>query len=287
MLREKAMKLLAIPFYEKYLFSWLKEILFPLGILFSLSLAVLYREKKYKLLFIVFFSVGLFNNSLTIAKAPIAMLFFMLIAYYFVYKQNITLKILLISFFTVFMIPFFIIYFGSIPEIRHPGHIMTSLFTRVFVVPAEAVFQYFKIFPDMYDFLYGRSSNLFSWLHAEGNFKTSNFVAKIWWNDPHTTGSANAIYIGNFWADFGLAGVLASGFFFGFFSHYVYQRIIITAGYEKNIIYMSFVSLLIMDFTFTFISSSITTFFLTKGIIVLIFLLYMIRLYKQKIKDNR
>ena len=66
-LREKSMKLLDVSIFEKYLFSWQREIILPFGILGSLFLAAQYNRNKYKILFLLFLFMGIFNNSLTVA----------------------------------------------------------------------------------------------------------------------------------------------------------------------------------------------------------------------------
>jgi hypothetical protein len=131
----------------------------------------------------------------------------------------------------------------------------------------------------MHSFLYGKSTNLFSWLYSEGNFKTANYVAKIWWQEPNTTGSANAIYLGNFWADFGIAGVIFSTLFVALFLHYFYLLILRSSNYSKNIIYITLTTGLVGTFTFNFISTSVTILFITKGLIFVIILLILQNLF--------
>ena len=278
-LREKSMKLLDVSIFEKYLFSWQREIILPFGILGSLFLAAQYNRNKYKILFLLFLLMGIFNNSLTVAKMPTASIIFSLCSFYFIYRQRINFKFVLISLIVIFIFPIFIMYVVSIPGLRSPEIIFTALLNRIFVIPAAVLFQYFKIFPSMHSFLYGKSTNLFSWLYSEGNFKTANYVAKIWWQEPNTTGSANAVYLGNFWADFGIAGVIFSTLFVAFFLHYFYLLILRSSNYSKNIIYITLTTGLVGTFTFNFISTSVTILFITKGLIFVIILLILQNLF--------
>jgi len=112
------------------------------------------------------------------------------------------------------------------------------------------------------------------------HFDVSNYVAKIWWNDPNTTGYANAIYIGGFWADFGLIGVCISTILIGLFSQLLYYKTLIISEYQKNIVYVLVTCSTIGIFTFSFISINFTTLLLTKGILIIVFMLIVI----QKIK---
>ena len=277
MLREESMKLLQVSVIERYLFSWQMEILFPIGIVASLSLFVSYKKKKYKWLFLTFLGLGLFNNSLTIAKMPTAAIILMMMVFIIYYRQKVRFRFILSTFLVVLLFPYLIVYFVSIPEIRDPVNILVAILLRLFIIPAEVLFYYFKYFPNTHEFLAGRSSKLFSWLHPEGSFNTENYVAKLWWGTNDTTGFANAFYMGNFWADFGWPGVILSTLAIGVFVHYVYQRILITAHYQKNIVYVTFTLALLVTFSFSFISMTITILLLTKGVLVAIALLFVLR----------
>ena len=110
------MKLLDVSIFEKYLFSWQREIILPFGILGSLFLAAQYNRNKYKILFLLFLLMGIFNNSLTVAKMPTASIIFSLCSFYFIYRQRINFKFVLISLIVIFIFPIFIMYVVSIPE---------------------------------------------------------------------------------------------------------------------------------------------------------------------------
>ena len=90
---------------------------------------------------------------------------------------------------------------------------------RLLITPAEVLINYFIYFPETHNFLLGRSTQLFSWMYSEGNFPVSNYIAKLWWDNPTSTISANANYLGNFWSDFGWYGTTISTFIFGILAH--------------------------------------------------------------------
>jgi|GEM_PF-633743 len=282
-LREESRKLLQVSIFERYLFSWLIELFFPLGIAGSAFLAFAYRQKKYIRLFAAFFGLGLFNNSLTIAKAPTAALFLILLSFLFLKQQKLSLRFLLGSILTIFAFPFFVVYFVSIPEIRYLDNlIINGILYRVFVVPAEVLYQFFRVFPLYSDFLGGRSSNIFAWLHPEGGFDTANYVAQIWWRDPFTTGLGNAVYIGNFWADFGWTGVALSTVILALLGHYLYYKILRLSDYRKSSMFYMFVASTVPLFTFYFISVSYTVYLLTKGIVIIFALLFLFKYLRLK-----
>jgi len=267
-LREKSMKLLEVSFIEKYLFAWLREAIFPMGIVASLFLSMQYKERRYWMLFFLFFLLGLFNNSLTVAKAPVAALFLSLIGCYFLKKGKVEIKFIIGGIVLVFSFPYLVYYFSSNPFFRRPTFILNLIFSRVFIVPAEVLYQYFDIFPSKHEFLFGRSSHLFAWLYEDGVFNVANYVAKVWWGDPSTTGFANANYLGYFWADFGLLGVICSTFFIGFFINIMYQKLLLAADYSKNVVYVTVCSGMLMNLSFGFASSNFTSILLTSGLLL-------------------
>lgn len=281
-LREDAMKVLEVSFVEKYLFSWLKSILFPIGIIGSLFLVTLYKKRKHVILFSLFLFFGILNNSLTVAKAPTASLMLSIIAFFFLLKNKIELRFLLFSTLLIFLFPIIVVNFTNLPQNRDPLNLFTSMLLRLFYIPVEALYQHFIVFPDIHPFLKGQGTNMFSWLYMGETFDVSNFVSRIWWNDPTTTGYANAIFIGGFWADFGLIGVMIASFLIGVFTHVLYRFTLQIAGYKKDIVYMTISCSTIGLFTFSFISINFTTLLLTKGILVLIIVMVIISIIKKK-----
>ncbi|NQU27081.1 MAG: oligosaccharide repeat unit polymerase [Candidatus Marinimicrobia bacterium] len=276
------MKLLKVTFFEKYLFAWLRDVFIPLGIINCLYLVVQYRKWKYYQIFLIFLLLGLVNNSLTIAKAPTAALFLSIAAFIFIKSKRISLKYVIISVATIFSFPYLVIHLVTPPEFRAPSNLLNSLFLRVFVVPAEALYQYFEVFPSKHDFLIGKGSKLFSWLHHEGLFNAANYVAKIWWNDPTTTGNANANYLGTFWADFGWYGVIFSTILIGYIIHLFYWKLVVVAKYKKNMTYVSISSISVMMMSFTFISGNFTTILLTRGLLIMFLFVTLIQQIERK-----
>jgi hypothetical protein len=104
----------------------------------------------------------------------------------------------------------------------------------------------------------------------------ANYVARYWWRDPNTTGFANAMFLGNFWADFGAVGVASSCFMVGFIIHWLYYRLINIAQYKKNIIFVIFSTVTVPVSTFNFFSSNFTSLLITRGLLALLFLFLIV-----------
>jgi len=120
----------------------------------------------------------------------------------------------------------------------------------------------------------GRSTQLFSWMHIEGTFPLSNYIAKLWWKMPETTGSANANYLGTYWANFGWYGTTIFTFIFGFIIHLLQWKIYEVSGYKKNLLFIISIAVAIPSFTFGFLSSNFTIIFFTKGLLLLVMFLF-------------
>ena len=119
--------------------------------------------------------------------------------YYYIKKNEFRFKNIFIYLIIILSFPFLISYFLHFGKEDAGWIVFNSLVYRIFIIPSEVLFQYFNIFPNSHDFLYGRSTQIFSWLHHDGTFPLANYVARIWWNDPTTSGLCNANYIGNFY----------------------------------------------------------------------------------------
>lgn len=288
LLREEALKLLKVTFVERYLFLWERSIIMPFGIIASFFLYMVYRTKKYLILAVVFFSSGLFFNALTLEKSPTAAIFMAIMAFFYLRQQKFRLRFILLSLVIIFIIPITILYLKY--YVDHEDiitYILISLSNRIFVIPAEALYYYFEIFPAHHEFLMGRSSQMFSWIHFEGNFPLSNYVGQYWFRNPHTTVSANANYIGNFWADFGMPGVIISSFFVGWVIHWIYWKILQVADYQKNVIFVVLSTITVPIFTIRFLSANFTTILLSSGLLLLIlFLIFVWRFLRRYIVSH-
>ena len=275
LMREEALKLLGITKVERYLFFWLRSFFVPFGIVGSLHLATQYKKKKYILLFILFLIFGLFTNSITLEKSPIASIFLSIATYILIRKKDISLK-LVISFISIILAgPILITYLLIADRQGIFEIILWSYLIRIFQIPAEALFHYFNIFPDIHPFLLGRSSQLFSWLYIDGTFPISNYVASIWWKDPFTTGFANANYLGSYWADFGWIGIIISTFALGMIVYFLQWKILEVCKYKISIIYFICAAICVPNFTFAFFSTAFTRIFFTRGLILLILFLFV------------
>ncbi|MBT3229435.1 MAG: oligosaccharide repeat unit polymerase [Candidatus Marinimicrobia bacterium] len=276
LMREGAFKTLSMNRVEQYLFSWNRSLLVPI---IAVITTFYMREKKNFSRYAIgatILSYGFFVNIITLEKAPAASLFITILVAIYLSRKNRNVKFILYGIVISFIIPLSIYYLLQFGRDDIWRVIFLSLLLRLFIMPAQALSWYFVIFPQIHEFLLGRSSQLFSWMHVEGTFPVSNYVMKIWWDNPTTTGFANAIYLGNYWADFGIYGVLIAHLFFGFIIHLTYASIVNASKYSIDLKYIIGIAIAVPIFTFGFFSSNFTILYITRGLIVwLAFLFYM------------
>ena len=164
MLREEAHKLLDVSMIEKYFYNWLRNLFYPLGAVGTLFYAIHYKKNIYKIFFIIFFITGLFVNSLALTKSPSAGILLAILVFYYFYKKKVTLKFILI---TISLSLLFPILLTVLIYAKHPDLfrlIYITYWNRIIIVPSEVLYLHFKIIPNIHDFLYGRSTHLFSWM---------------------------------------------------------------------------------------------------------------------------
>lgn len=200
-----------------YVYSWLRSFLYPFLIIYSLGNYLLIRRKFWKQMFIASLLMGIFNNSITLEKLPVAAIFIMLGLFYLFYRKW-KVNTLFLIFLPVVILAGPILILTIVMPKQHVilQKIFQSIIARGFYVPAEVLYLYFEIFPAKIDFLSGASIKTLSTLLGKDFFNVPEFVFRYWFNVPFTRGHANAAFIGNMYANWGTTGVLVIGLIAGF-----------------------------------------------------------------------
>ncbi|MFQ6675262.1 MAG: hypothetical protein ACE5LH_02835 [Fidelibacterota bacterium] len=281
-LRLEALNLLEIPPVEIYLYSWLRTALYATGVIASLFMTVITRERRFKILFALFLVFGLFNNSLTIAKAHTAALVLALALFFFLKNRGkISLRLMAVSAAAVFAFPYIVVKFtAGIPFTF--SRVLYLLWLRTFYIPAWVLHKYFKIFPTYHPFLGGRTSHLYSWLHPEGHFPVANWLFQTLDVSTVTAGLASANYLSFFWADFGWVGIIVSSLLVGVVTHYLYWVLVRTCNYLKDVIYVTTVTVLSMSFSFYFAGANFPILIISHGIILFLIAFWIITSFRTR-----
>jgi len=279
-MREEAFKTLHMSRIEQYLFSWNRSLLIPMiGVMSIFYLRINKHLHNYIIAYGVFV-YGFFVNIITLEKSPAASLLLSILVAIYLSSKKRDIRLILLSVGLSLSIPLVIWYLLQFGRDDIWQVIFMSLALRLFVIPADVLAQYFVVFPGIEGHLLGRSSQLFSWMHVEGTFPVSNFVMRIWLDNPETTGFANAIYLGNYWADFGIYGVILAHVVFGLILQLTYATYVKSSNYNVDLKYIIGIAISIPIFTFGFFSSNFTILYVTRG--VLIWLAILIVMQKKK-----
>jgi len=224
LLREDSFKLLKSHF--TYAYFVLRGTVFPFLIMVAFGRYRQKRQGSWKLLFLVSLLLGIFYASITIEKSPVATILGLLGLFYYLYNGGRIGKaatILVPALFVSFPLVVILLGFqGS--EGGTLGGALAAIGSRLFSSPAQVVYAYFELFPTTIPFQHGASllklAYLMGWKtvdipNAVGLYMTEGTPGAI------DTISANCCFIGNFYADFGLPGVIVSGVVAGFLMQWV------------------------------------------------------------------
>lgn len=212
-LREESFKLLNSPFV--YIFSLIKGVIYPFLIMVAFGFYLVGRERKWLWRFAAVLGGGLFFASLTLAKSPVATIFLMLGLFYYFYHQGRPSRRAIASF-LVLVLLFPVLVVTAIVsrtnlKLKDVADIFVGIGDRLFHVPAETLYYYFRFFPKAMPYLHGRSISTFSSLLGFEHVNTPNVVGQYVNPLGLTSVSANAAFIGDMHADFGVWGVLLGG----------------------------------------------------------------------------
>jgi oligosaccharide repeat unit polymerase len=214
LLREESFKMLDSPL--KYFYALARGTLYPFLILVAFGCYLQSRQRRWLWLFIFTLILGVLFASLSLAKAPVALIVLQLGILTYLYRAGhlsrrfmAALLILLLAF------PVVIIMSISSSDIGIQES-LGAVSYRLLYIPATVVYYYYEVFPSQVPYLHGRSIDKYARLTGQEPFDTANYVGL--YSDPMTieTVSANCAFIGDLNADFGLWGVLLGSIFTGF-----------------------------------------------------------------------
>ena len=216
MLREKSAKLLGSHF--SYIYFWLKVMIFPILAVFSYGMYSIYKKKRWLIYFAVTLLIGTLYISLTFERAPVAMFYLFLFLFIFLlHRGHFTTRFLILALIAVAWFPILTIFLrtGLAPSASNLSMVVSGILYRFFYEKAYGLYQYFMIFPAHHDFLGGQGIRPLAILAGQEHFNIPNYVYLFLHPSGLESGSANTAFIGYYYADFGMLGVLLSSFVVG------------------------------------------------------------------------
>jgi hypothetical protein len=194
-LREESFKLLDSPLV--YVYDVLRRVGYPFLICVSLGWYLVSRQRRWLLLFLLPVAV------IVLAAA---------LAWYLHIGGKISFRAAVLGFCLVFLFPVFVL-MQSLSGLGVGADVIAQgIFHRLFYVPAEILYNYFEVVPDVVPYLHGRTIGRINWLiGAESEVNIANYVFRYMFPWRVDTGLAPAPFIGYLHADFGIVGVLVGG----------------------------------------------------------------------------
>ena len=214
-LREESLKLLDSPLV--YVYDVLRRVGYPFLICVSFGWYFVSRQRRWLILFLVTAVVGLIYAALTIAKMPVAVIVLVgALCWYLHIGGRISVRAALIGFAAVFLFPVLVL----VQTLKGMGVgadiIAKGIFNRLFYVPAEILYNYFEVVPDIVPYLNGGTIGRLNWaLGTESGVNIANYVFRYMFPYRVESGMAPAPFVGYLHADFGIVGVLAGGVLVG------------------------------------------------------------------------
>lgn len=198
-----------------YAYLFLRTLGFPFLITLAFGYYLCTKQKRWFALFLGALFFGLLYAAASIARAPVAAIMLRLAFFYYLYRggrlgkgRTAVLAALILAF------PLLVtgLAYGS----KGLGDALSRVAGRLFYTPADDLYYYFEIFPDHMAYQYG-GTLLKPIMHLMGlpHFYIENFVYLYQFPLGIATGHANAAFISNLHADFGLPGVLIGSYLIG------------------------------------------------------------------------
>ncbi len=270
LLREESFKLLDSPLI--YFYQLARAVFYPLLILIAVGFYLRFRTRSWLLMLLLASSSGLFFASLTLAKAPVAVIFLLIGIFFYLYNHgSLSRKIVALTLALVLVFPVFVVTYAFTDASGSSVGLMTAMVaigSRLFSIPAETVYYYFEIFPARVNYLHGRSIDKFARITGQQPFDTANEVGVYAFNEGVESITANAAFIADMNADFGMSGVLIGGVLAGVIMQAVQISLL---RRKKTIVNLAVFSFLVIAFWFLE-STSLPVVLASNGVILALLL---------------
>ena len=209
-LREESFK--TLDSHLTYFYILVRGVLFPLLITVALGAYLETRRKLWLFTLLVSITSGLFFAALSVAKAPVALIFLVLGIFYYVFKRGrLSRKVVAVLLILIFLFPIVVVAFLAGSDSATAPLVLAAIAYRLFYIPAEGVYYYFEIFPRHIPYLHGRATDKLAKLFGVPSVDAPNVVGTYAYPTGLETVSANAAFISDLNADFGMWGVILGG----------------------------------------------------------------------------
>lgn len=196
-----------------YAFSVLKEAIYPLLVVIALGYYMLKRRLGWLLLFLGVSVLAITFASISISRGGVATIVLVMASFVYLYKGGIiSTRYLVAAPLLIFSFPILVTLNTNVMTLWDA---LRTIGIRIFYTPAYVAYVYYEIIPSEVDYLYGATSGKIAWLFGLDHFNTGLYVLQHTYADAPLSGSAGGAFHADFYANFGMYGVLFGGVFMG------------------------------------------------------------------------
>jgi oligosaccharide repeat unit polymerase len=231
-----------------YAYSVLREALYPFLIAVAFGKYISTRRTQWLLFFIGTLLMGLSYASVSIARGPVATIFMVVVGiWYLMRSTKIRMRHIAIAAALVLSFPIFVTIWTR--ETDLPLFEAFKLIgIRLFYLPAYVAYVYFEVVPKEVPFLHGATIDKLAFLLGMRSFDMSHYALLTIYPNAPESGGAGGPFFADFYANFGIPGVLIGGVLFGV----ILQGIqIAVLRRPKNVVSLAVFSFMIYAFWMT------------------------------------
>ena len=213
-LREDALKLLNSPL--RFYFYVVETTVFPFLVLVAMARFLHHRRRKWLFVFVATLIVAVLYAGMTTEKEPTAEIFLLMLVFLYVWKRGVVSgRALGLGVLSFLAFPLLVVSLQTSGTRHSFLDNIADICNRIFYAPAQVVYYYFEVFPDKVPYQYGATIGKLALLIGRTPTDAGNVVGLYMAPGTISSVHANAAFIGNLNADFGLLGVVVGGFLAG------------------------------------------------------------------------
>ena len=198
-----------------YAYSVLREALYPFLIAVALGNYICTRRRLWLVLFLATLLAGLSYASVSIARSPVATILMVVVGlWYLLRSTRITGRHVAMAASMVLSFPVFVTIWTRDTDLPLLDA-LKIVGIRLFYLPAYVAYVYFEVVPKEVHFLHGATSGKLALLLGTQPFNMAQYVLSTIYPGAPESGSAGGAFFADFYANFGVPGVLVGGVLLG------------------------------------------------------------------------
>lgn len=209
LLREESF--VALDSHFVYAYSVLREALYPFLIALAFANYLFTKRRKWLVLFLLSLTAGIVFAAVSIARGPVATILLVMTACWYLCRSGrVSSRQIFFGLALVLAFPVLVSVIASSVDTTI-FDALRIVFVRLFYLPAYVGYVYFEVIPKEVHFQYGATIGGLAWLFDMKHADLPKYVLFTIYPDALESGSAGGAFFADFYANFGIPGVLGGG----------------------------------------------------------------------------